>query len=173
MSAAAPIAAEAPAARAPRKAPAPPPRAREKQAAGEKSAEEVRKELRDYLNHVKEKLGSGPQAKRTPRELLDYLEKLSEYLPERHKRKFRASGERLTMEMLKSRLEGRKGLRDKIVQSYRPQAPQKPDSLTRPLLVDTFSYLKDLSAWHPDKTLGAALRDKIDSLISRVGGGAG
>jgi hypothetical protein len=134
-----------------------------------KAVNDVRRELRDYLNHVREKLETGPKTDRTPGDLLDYLENLSEYLPERQKRKFRASDVRLTIEMVKSRLAGNRGLREKITGSYRPLAPRKADPLTRPLLVDTFSYLKDLSAWHPDKNIGAAMRNKIDSLISRVG----
>jgi hypothetical protein len=136
-----------------------------------KSGAEVRKELRDYINQVQKKLDEGPRTTtRTPGELLDYLEKLSEYLPERHKRKFRASDERLTMVMLKARLAGRKNLREKITESYRPLVTKKADPITRPVLVDTFSYLKDLSAWHPDKTIGTALKDKIDTLITKVGG---
>ncbi len=135
-----------------------------------KSGSDVRKELRDYLNHVKEKLDDTPRANRSPEELLDYLEKLSEYLPERQKRKFRASDERLTMVMLKARLAGRKNLREKITERYRPRVTGKADPITRSVMVDTFSYLKDLSAWHPDKTIGAALKDKIDTLISKVGG---
>jgi hypothetical protein len=37
-------------------------------------------------------------------------------------------------------------------------------------MVDTFSYLKDLSAWHPDKNISTAMKERIGSLISRVGG---
>jgi hypothetical protein len=36
-------------------------------------------------------------------------------------------------------------------------------------VVNTFSYLKELSAWHPDKLVGAALRDRIDSILARIG----
>jgi hypothetical protein len=71
---------------------------------------------------------------------------------------------------LKARLSGRKNLREKITEGYRPQVMKKAEPITRPVLMDTFSYLKDLSSWHPDKTIGAALKDKIDSLISKVGG---
>jgi hypothetical protein len=41
--------------------------------------------------------------------------------------------------------------------------------MTRPLVVETFSYLKDLAAWHPDKAVGAAMRDRIESLVARMG----
>jgi hypothetical protein len=138
--------------------------------APKKSGNDVRKELRDYLTHVKEKLEEPPKKAKGPGELLDYLEKLSEYLPERYKRKFRASDERLTLEMLKKRLAGYRGLREKIADTYRPAAPVKKETLTPSRVVDTFSYLKDLSAWHPDKKIGAAMKERIDSLIARVGG---
>jgi hypothetical protein len=138
--------------------------------------ENLRKQLRDYLDTVKDRLEAGPaqkpaqQAARSPGELLDYLGKLSEYLPERQRNRFRTSNERLAMEMVKSRLAGRKGLRERIRQNHRSAvAPPPRGPLTRPHVVNTFSYLKDLSAWHPDKAVGAALRDRIDSILARIG----
>ena len=110
-----------------------------------KSGADVRKQLRDYLNRVKDKLDEKAPHSRSPGELLDYLEKLSEYLPERQKRKFRASDERLTMVMLKARLAGRKNLREKITESYRPLVTKKAEHITRPVLMDTFSYLVRIS----------------------------
>jgi tetratricopeptide (TPR) repeat protein len=141
----------------------------------EKPDGDLRKQLRDYINSVKDKLDAGPapaERQRTasgPGELLDYLGKLSEYLPERQKSRFRASKERLAMEMVKSRLAGRRGLRDRIRENYRPLAPRDSAPLTRPHVLDTFSYLKDLSAWHPDKAVGDALRERLDSIIARIG----
>ena len=56
------------------------------------------------------------------------------------------------MESLKARLAGKKGLRQKVAEAFtRRPAQEKP--MTRSRVVDTFSYLKDLAAWHPDKAV--------------------
>jgi hypothetical protein len=73
------------------------------------------------------------------------------------------------MESLKARLAGRQSLRKKVADNFHPTAsrPQKP--MTRSRVVDTFSYLRDLAAWHPDKAVGAARRDRIESIVARLG----
>ena len=59
-----------------------------------RTSDDVRNELRQYLNGVKEKLDDAPGGERSlaspsgPADLLDYLEKLSDYLPEREKQRF-------------------------------------------------------------------------------------
>jgi hypothetical protein len=73
------------------------------------------------------------------------------------------------MESLKSRLAGKKGLRTAVAEKFGMAAPLRKEPLTRPLVVDTFSYLKDLSAWHPDKKVGDAMRERIESLVARMG----
>jgi hypothetical protein len=139
----------------------------------------VRKELRDYLNGVRDKLAGGDDgspaapARATkpagPRDLLDYLGKLSDYLPEREKKRFRGSNERLAMESLKAQLAGKKGLRRKVSDSFPAVAPSRKAPLTRSLVVDTFAYLKDLAACHPDTTVGAAMKERIESIVARMG----
>jgi hypothetical protein len=134
-----------------------------------RSSDDVRKELRDYLNGVRDRLDKGAVTPASPVDLLDYLGKLSDYLPEREKKRFRGSNERLAMESIKARLAGKKGLRQKVAASF-PQAPsRRKEPMTRSLVVDTFSYLKDLAAWHPDKAVGAAMRDRIESIVTRMG----
>jgi hypothetical protein len=125
--------------------------------------------LRDYLDDVRGKLDKGPGTPSSPGDLLDYLGKLSDYLPEREKERFQGSDERLAMESLKAQLAGKKGLRQKIADTIRPVVPRRKEPLTRSLIVDTFSYLKDLSAWHPDKAVAAAMRERIESIITRMG----
>ncbi|MCX7037864.1 MAG: hypothetical protein NT005_01825, partial [Spirochaetes bacterium] len=134
-----------------------------------RTGDDVRRELRDYLNGVRDKLGSHPPAPTGPRDLLDYLKNLSEYLPERDKKNFRASTERLAIESLKARLAGRKGLRDTVSKRFRPLVPRMKTPLSRPHIVDTFSYLKDLAGWLPDTMVAAAMRERLDSLITRIG----
>jgi hypothetical protein len=104
-----------------------------------------------------------------PRDLLDYLENLSEYLPEGDRKRFRASTQRLAIESLKARLAGRKGLREVVSMKYHPPARVQAVPLSRPRIVDTFSYLKDLTGWLPDSSVGAAMRERLDSLIARMG----
>jgi len=133
-----------------------------------RTGEDVRQELRDYLNGVRGKLDKGA-APSKPGDLLDYLGKLSDYLPDRDKKRFRGSNERLAMESLKAQLAGKKGLRQKIAESFRPVVPHRKEPMTRSLIVDTFSYLKDLSAWHPDKAIAAAMRERIESIVVQMG----
>ena len=104
-----------------------------------------------------------------PGSLLDYLGKLSDYLPEREKKRFRGSAERLAMESLKARLAGKKGLRQRVAEGFNPTVPRRDKPMTRSRVVDTFSYLKDLAAWHPDKAVGAAMRERIEAIVARMG----
>ena len=139
-----------------------------------RTSDDVRNELRQYLNGVKEKLDDAPGGEQSlaspsgPADLLDYLEKLSDYLPEQEKQRFQESDERLAMESLKSKLAGKKGLRQSITERFHPAAPGRGEPLTRPLVVDTFSYLKDLAAWHPDKAVADAMRERVESLMARM-----
>jgi hypothetical protein len=135
--------------------------------AAARSSEDVRKELRDYLNGVRDKLDKEKPA--SPGDLLDYLGKLSDYLPEREKKRFRGSNERLAMESLKAHLAGKKGLLRKIADTLHAVAPRRKGPMTRSLVVDTFSYLKDLAAWHPEKAVAAGMRERIESIVARMG----
>jgi len=134
-----------------------------------RTGEDVRQELRDYLDGVRDKLDKGTAPPSKPGDLLDYLGKLSDYLPDRDKKRFRGSNERLAMESLKAQLAGKKGLRQKVADSFRPVVPHRKEPMTRSLIVDTFSYLKDLSAWHPDKAVAAAMRERIESIVAQMG----
>jgi hypothetical protein len=129
----------------------------------------VRKELRDYLNGVRDKLDKGEGTPTGPSDLLDYLGKLSDYLPENEKKRFRGSNERLAMESLKARLAGKQGLRKRVAESLRPVVPRRKGPMTPSLVVDTFSYLKDLTAWHPDKAVAAAMKERIESIVAQLG----
>ena len=133
-----------------------------------KSSDEIRKELRDYFKGVRGRLEKGGGTA-DPGSLLDYLGKLSDYLPERERKRFRGSTERLAMESLKARLAGKKGLRQKVAEGFHPAVPRRDKPMTRSRVVDTFSYLKDLASWHPDKAVGAAMRDRIEAIVARMG----
>jgi hypothetical protein len=148
----------------------------------EESAEpatDARKEMRDYLKGVRERLEAKPVEAssagpvvlpgngRKTGALLDYLAKLSEYLPEREKSRFQASDVRLSMELIRSRLAGGHGLARTIDERYHPPAATGP--LTRPLLFDAFSYLRGLAGSHPDPAVGATLAERIEGVMVRIG----
>jgi hypothetical protein len=136
--------------------------------AASRSGEDVRKELRGYFSSVRDRLDKGG-GHAGPGDLLDYLGKLSDYLPDREKKRFRGSTERLAMESLKARLAGKQSLRQKVAGSHSPPVMRQQKPMTRSRVVDTFSYLRDLAAWHPDKAVGAAMRDRIESIVARMG----
>jgi hypothetical protein len=144
------------------------PRPRERTQETSRTGEDVRNELRDYLDGVRDKLARGG-APSGPGDLLDYLGKLSDYLPENEKKRFRGSNERLAMESLKAQLAGKKGLLNKVVESVRPVVPRRKEPMTPSLVVDTFSYLKDLTAWHPDKAVASAMKERIESIVAQLG----
>ena len=73
------------------------------------------------------------------------------------------------MESLKARLAGSKGLREKVAETFPPDGRTAPGADDPVTVVDTFSYLRDLAAWHPDKAVGAAMRERIESIVARMG----
>ena len=152
----------------PAEAPGAPPKTSEPKEPS-RTSDDVRKELRDYLNGVRDKLDKGKGTSTGASDLLDYLGKLSDYLPENEKKRFRGSNERLAMESLKAQLAGKKGLRKRVAESVRPVVPRGKRQMTPSLVVDTFSYLKDLTAWHPDKAVASAMKDRIESIVAQLG----
>jgi hypothetical protein len=142
-------------------------------------AKDLRQQMRDYINGVRERLEARP-AEPQPTgplvlpdnghqtgALLDYLAKLTEYLPEREKTRFHRSDVQLSMERIRSRLSGGRGLATTIDERYHPPVATGP--LTRPLLFDAFSYLRGLAGSHPDPAVGAALAERIEGVIVRIG----
>jgi len=99
--------------------------------------------------------------------LLDYLAKLSEYLPEREKSRFQSGDVRLSLERIRSRLAGGHSLAKTIERRYHPPVATGP--LTRPLLFDAFSYLRGLARSHPEPAVGQALAERIEGVMVRIG----
>jgi hypothetical protein len=133
------------------------------------SRDEMSEELRDSLEDAPDKPGTGGTEKTQPGVLLDYPGNLSDYLPERDTQRFRGSTERLAVESLKAQRAGKMGLRRKVSAGFPAGAPPRKEPVTRSMAVATFSYLKDLSAWHPDKTIGAVMKERIEALVARMG----
>ena len=103
---------------------------------------------------------------------LALLEELGEYLPkripERRKNVFMRSDARLKLEYLKSRLDGRQGIKQKIEASYTPEASSDP--LTLQKVADAFTFIKELAGHYPDPSVGTMMQSKVDSILRRIKG---
>lgn len=144
----------------------------------EKSAGDVRKELQDYLAKVKDKLekdrrdaerAQQPEKLKAPG-LLDYLGKLADHLPNGVKSQFQESDERLRMEVLKSKLFGRRGLRKKAETRDPVAGSAPPPRLTRSKIADTFGYMKDLAVFIRDGGMRKNMMTKLESLVGKLRG---
>jgi tetratricopeptide (TPR) repeat protein len=138
----------------------------------EKGEGSARQELKDYLAGVRKKLAEKEKEEgaKNPVELLDYLGKLTDYLPESKKSDFRQSDARLKMEYLKSRLAGKEGLKKRIDKDKTPVSSRKKDNaaVSREKIKKTFAFLKDLTVFHPDHGIGKAIGKKLEAIISRI-----
>jgi hypothetical protein len=138
----------------------------------------LRQQLRRYIRGVRERLEALPPATpvaeagpkledtRATGALLDYLAKLSEYLPERERSRFLESDVQLSIERLRSHLSGRHGQAG--ISDELPRVATAP--LTRLVLLDAFSYLQGLAQSIPDPGKGARLARRIEEVKVRIGG---
>jgi hypothetical protein len=101
---------------------------------------------------------------------LALLEELGEYLPkrqpERRKNVFMRSDARLKLDYLKSRLEGHKGIMQKIEDNYAPRG--SVDSVTLQKVADAFIFIKELAGHYPDPSVGTMMQSKVDSILRRI-----
>ena len=97
---------------------------------------------------------------------MNYLEELTEYLPERRKSSFLHSDARLKIEYIKSRLQGRSGIKNQIENKFTPQVPSS--SLDVGKIAETFDFMKNLASYHPDKTLGTMLQSKLNGILHKI-----
>jgi len=101
---------------------------------------------------------------------LALLEELGEYLPkrqpERRKNVFMRSDARLKLDYLKSRLEGHKGIKQKIEDNYAPRG--SADSVTLQKVADAFIFIKELAGHYPDPSVGTMMQSKVDSILRRI-----
>ena len=114
----------------------------------------------------------------SPASLVNYLEELTEYLPEKRKSSFLHSDARLKIEYIKSKLQGRSGIKNQIESRYVPRvegaAKGKIDStaegssLDAAKIAETFDFMKNLASHHPDKTLGTMLQSKLNAVLQKI-----
>jgi hypothetical protein len=110
--------------------------------------------------------------------LVNYLEELTEYLPEKRKSSFLHSDARLKIEYIKSKLQGRSGIKNQIESKFtRPvegAVQGKGDtevdgsSLDAGKIAETFDFMKNLASYHPDKTLGTMLQSKLNAVLHKI-----
>jgi tetratricopeptide (TPR) repeat protein len=109
--------------------------------------------------------------------LMNYLKGLAGSLSDPKKEHFLKSDARLSMEYVINTLEGKKGLlreiREKLPEAEFPEprlsAPEK-SGVDNQKLAGTLSYLDNLSSAMPDKDLLAALRQKVQNIMTRITG---
>jgi hypothetical protein len=104
---------------------------------------------------------------------LALLEELGEYLPKREpeRRKssaFMRSDARMKLDYLKSRLEGHKGIMQKIKESYAPAAAADEGSVSLQKVADAFIFIKELAGHYPDPSVGTMMQSKVDSILRRI-----
>ena len=104
----------------------------------------------------------------SPVGVLDYLERLTRYLPEEDRRRYLESDMKLKLSAVRSRLEGRKGLREEIESRYAGPADKSVDGISGTKLKGTFEFLRGLSKYHPDREAGFALKHTLSGIMKHM-----
>jgi hypothetical protein len=110
--------------------------------------------------------------------LVNYLEELTEYLPEKRKSGFRHSDARLKIEYIKSKLQGRSGIKYQIESKFAPplrdagqstvDRGESASAFDRGEIAETFDFMKNLASYHPDKTLATMLQSKLNAVLHKI-----
>jgi hypothetical protein len=108
----------------------------------------------------------------TPEGPLNFLEELAEYLPkrnpERRKNAFLRSDARMKLEYLKARIEGRPGLKARIEGELAPEGVREEGPVSLQKIADAFTFMHELAAFHPDRTLGTMLQSKLNGILRQI-----
>jgi len=139
--------------------------------AGEARESELRKELKSFISDVRSNLDQRYRAQdKNPVKLLDYLANMSNYLPQESRFSHMGNEMRLRVESLRSRLSGRRGLFERIKSSFEFPEEHRAggNALTSQNLVSTFSFIRELSHYVPDKNLSSIMRNKIERILGKI-----
>ena len=129
---------------------------------------------------TKRRSGAAPKARPKGRSasLVNYLEELTEYLPEKRKSSFRQSDARLKIEYIKSKLQGGSGIKKRIESGFAPplegtvkgeaDSTASGSSLDMGKIAETFDFMKNLASYHPDKTLATMLQSKLNAVLHKI-----
>jgi hypothetical protein len=75
---------------------------------------------------------------------------------------------RLKMQNLRARLSGHRGLMRRITEQFRKDIRTEEYPLTPDTIASTFSFIKNLSSYVPNRETGNVLALKIDSIIEKM-----
>ena len=126
--------------------------------------------LEEELEPLPEPSKEGPEEKPpvSPVGVLDYLERLTRYLPEDERRRYLESDMKLKLSAVRSRLEGRKGLREEIESRYAGPSVKSADGISGTKLKGTFEFIRGLSKYHPDREAGFALKHTLSGIMKHM-----
>ncbi|MFW5786550.1 MAG: hypothetical protein ACOCYC_04825, partial [bacterium] len=99
--------------------------------------------------------------------MLAYLITLTGDLPEEKRRSFSESDVPLRIAAVQSKLLGQQGLRRDVAR-YDMSGRRGHALVTTKRLADTFSFVAKMARYHPDSTIGSALRDRVKRILSRL-----
>ena len=98
-------------------------------------------------------------------ELFEYLESLTDYVPEGRKEELTKEDLVLRIESLRSRLEGRGGLLRRIEQVKAPE-PAAADPASK--MARAFTFFAGLTDYLPDERIGNALKSKLQKIVGTI-----
>ncbi|HUZ17025.1 MAG TPA: tetratricopeptide repeat protein [Spirochaetia bacterium] len=102
-----------------------------------------------------------------PAELFSYLDRLTRYLPDDQRSIFDGSDMHLRLETIQRRLRGEPGLRRQAETRGAPrQGASSP--LTQEKIKETLTFIDKLSDFHPDRSIGLALKYKIAHILGKL-----
>jgi hypothetical protein len=105
-----------------------------------------------------------------PEGLLGYLENLTHYLPPFKRRRYLESDMKLKMSVLRNKLSGKRGLRERLQHGFHEDYDQseRPVRLSEQNVEKTFEFISDLSSYIPDKDTGYAVKHKVSNILSSM-----
>ena len=129
----------------------------------------VRRRADRAAQHMESEGPEGQPHEESPAELLDYLEGLTQFLPDERKEEYRMSDMRLRIEALRERLEGRLPLRAQLerITGAEPE-PAESFSLNPDSIKSTLTFMGDLSTYLPNREIGVALHHRIADIVKTM-----
>jgi hypothetical protein len=106
--------------------------------------------------------------KEKPARLLSYLEELTRYLPEEQRSIYDGSDMHMRLAAIKGRLRGDPGLHRQARRLPQPADQVPVTKITPSRIRDTFSFIGNLSRYHPDRDIGLALKYKIAHILGKL-----
>ena len=128
--------------------------------------------VRDKLGPNESPAGGADEAMSKTAQLFKYLMDLSEGLPPNKDHEFRASDQRLQLANLSARLSKRPTMRERVeqVRAAHPERAPAPSKqpVTHRRIGEAFGFIAQLSAAHPDPSIGNKLAEKSARLAEKL-----